>query len=95
MKLVSSERPLGEIQSNSIGNCIRGRSPAAISANVIRAGPRTQFGPHSWNGPRAHELELRPASAMIPGNCGSWPKASNCQAVAGAPPRTSRWYPIP
>ena len=33
--------------------------------------PGRQLGPHSWNGPRAHELDESPASAMIPGNCGS------------------------
>ncbi len=71
MKLVSSARPLGAIQSNSIGNCMFGRGLAASSANGTRPGPRTQFGPHSWNGPRAQELEVTPASAMIPGNCGS------------------------
>ena len=57
MKQVSKARPLGAIQSNSVGNCIVGTSPAAISAIFIREGPRTQCGPHSWNGPRAHELD--------------------------------------
>ena len=38
----------------------------------------------------AWQLDVNPASAAIPGNCGSWPNTSSCQAVAGSPPSTSR-----
>jgi hypothetical protein len=53
------------------------------------------IGPHWWNGPRAHELVVSPASAANPGNAGSCPNASSCQAVSGRPPNTSRWNPMP
>ncbi len=88
MYAVSSPRPEGAIQSNSAGNCMRfgsrGSSPKTDSV-----------GPHWWNGPRAHELEVTPASAISPGNCGSCPKASSCQAVSGDAPMTPRWKPSP
>ena len=47
-------------------------------------------GPHWWCGPRAHELDVSPASAAIPGNCGSWPNTSSSHAVAGSAPSTPR-----
>ncbi len=53
------------------------------------------IGPHWWNGPRAHDDAVSPAPAHSPGNCGSCPKASSCQAVSGDPPSTSRCSPIP
>lgn len=88
MYAVRIPRPEGAIQSNSAGNCIRFGSRGS-SPNTERVGP------HWWKGPRAQELEETPASAMIPGNCGSCPNASSCQAVSGDAPRIARWYPSP
>ena len=57
--------PLGEIHSNSLGNCMTGASPVPPVGLSI--------GPHWWNGPRAHDDAVSPASAQSPGNCGSCP----------------------
>ena len=65
-----------------------------VASPASPPGP-VSIGPHWWNGPRAQDDEVSPASAMMPGNWGSCPNTSSCQAVCGSPPRTSRWKPTP